>query len=61
MSHWSQYYGGNERSEKQELAELIVPPRPQRTSLLWGFWVRVCSEGGRSGAFCGDGMIRWEF
>lgn len=34
----------------------MVPPRPQRTSLLCGCLVRVCSEGGRRGGLMGEDM-----
>jgi len=45
----------------------MVPPRPQRTSLLWGEVVWVVSEGGMSGFFVaatiflfGVGHVRWK-
>ena len=34
----------------------MVPPRPHRTSFAVGFFVRVCSDGGRRGALGGEDM-----
>lgn len=36
----------------------MVPPRPHKTSLLWGCLVRVCSDGGMRGCLGGDDMMR---